>query len=167
MASSDHPYPLSALTPWLLSPCGAACRGLHRAGGASRHPRGPGHYVLCQSPADPDTLHCRSPSCKKQGTHVLGEGPGGTQVGGRADAEVLTNFPRSDSERGPQGEELGEGEAGPRTYSRLVTEVSATEFRLGIEGRVSPVEDKTWPPWRDQDKGQRTIKIECVRGQFY
>lgn len=29
------------------------------------------------------------------------------------------------------------------THNRLVTEVSATEFLLGIEGRVSPVEDKT------------------------
>lgn len=87
-------------------------------------------------------------------------------VGERAEAEVLTNFPRSDSERGPQGEELGEGEAGPRTYRRLVTEVSATEFRLGIEGRVSPVEDKTWPPWRDQDKGQRTIRLNVSEGSF-
>lgn len=40
----------------------------------------------------------------------------------------------------------------------MVTEVSAMEFRLGIEGRVSPVEDKTWPPWRDQDIGQTAIR---------
>lgn len=57
-----------------------------------------------------------------------------------------TSFPQNNSDRGLNGEKLKEGEAGSRTYSRLVTEVSATEFRLGIEGRVSPVEDKTWPP---------------------
>lgn len=83
---------------------------------------------------------------------------------GRAEAEVLTHFPRSDSERGPKGEELEEGESGSGTYSRLVTEVSATELRLGIEGSVSPVEDKTWPPWRDQDKGQRTIRLSVSEG---
>lgn len=32
----------------------------------------------------------------------------------------------------------------------MVTEVSATEFLLGIEGRVSPVEDRTWPPCKSQ-----------------
>lgn len=86
------------------------------------------------------------------------------QVRGKAEAEVLINFPRSDSERGPMGEELEEGETDSGTYSRLVTEVSATEFRLGIEGRVSPVDDKTWPPWRDQDKGQRTIRLNVSEG---
>lgn len=77
---------------------------------------------------------------------------------------MLTDFPRSDSERGPLGEELEEGETGSRTHSRLVTEVSAMEFRLGIEGRVSPVEDKTWPPWRDQDIGQTAIRWKVSEG---
>lgn len=78
---------------------------------------------------------------------------------GRAEAKALTNFPGSGSDGGLRGEELEEGEGGSRTYSRLVTEVSATEFRLGIEGRVSPAEDKTWPPWRGQDKGQMAIRL--------
>lgn len=83
--------------------------------------------------------------------HVLGKGQE-AQARGRAETKVLTNFPRSDLDREVNGEKFEEGEVGSRTYSRLVTEVSATEFRLGIDGRVSPVEDKMWPPWRGQDK---------------
>lgn len=95
--------------------------------------------------------------------HTLGKGPE-AQARGRAEAEVLADFPRGGSERGPNGEELEEGETGSRTYSRLVTEVSATEFRLGIEGSVSLVEDKTWPPWRDQEKGQMAIRLKVSEG---
>lgn len=76
-------------------------------------------------------------------------------------------FPRRDSERGPNREELEEGEGGSRTYSRLVTEVSATELRLGIEGRVSPVEDNTWPPCQGQHQDQVAIRwrvAQTVRG---
>ena len=41
-----------------------------------------------------------------------------------------------------------------------MTEVSATELRLGIEGRVSPVEDKTWPPCRGQVRGQNGSQMK-------
>lgn len=51
-----------------------------------------------------------------------------------------------------------EGEGPSWTHNRLVTEVSATEFLLGIEGRPSPVEDKTWPPCGSQDRGQTRIR---------
>lgn len=78
--------------------------------------------------------------------------------GGRAEAEVLTDLPQRDSERGPSREEPGEAGEGSRTYSRLVTEVSAMELRLGIEGRVSPVEDRTWPPCRSHVRGQMAIR---------
>lgn len=39
-----------------------------------------------------------------------------------------------------------------------MTDVSAIELRLGIEGRVRPVEDKTWPPCRGQDQSQIAVK---------
>ena len=80
------------------------------------------------------------------------------QARGRAEAEVLRVFPRKDSERGPSRKERGEAGEGSRTYSRLVTEVSATEFRLGMEGRVSPVEDTTWPPCRGHVRGQMAVR---------
>lgn len=153
----------SELMPCLFSPSGAACRGLHRADGASQHPHGPGHYVLYQSPADPDMLHCHSPSCRKQGTHTCAaEAPGGTGQGKGRSKHAHTPILEG-NQRGPNGEELEEGKVGSRTYSRLVTEVSATELRLGIEGRVSPAEDKTWPPCGDQGRGQTVIRSRVAQ----
>lgn len=84
--------PLRTL-PCLFSPCSEVCKGLHRAGGASQHPHGPGRCVLCQSPADPDMLHCHSPSCRREETRVLGTGQE-AQARGRAEAKVLTNLPQ-------------------------------------------------------------------------
>lgn len=82
-------------------------------------------------------LHCHFPSCRRQGTRA-GEVLGGTGQG-KGRSKGAHRSPPEEIQR----EELEEGEGGSRTYSRLVTEVSATELRLGIEGRVSPVEDKT------------------------
>lgn len=68
---------------------------------------------------------------------VLGSGRGRWGKGG---GRVLT----ASSPEGSGETELKEEEGGhPWTHNRLVTEVSAIEFLLGIEGRVSPVEDKT------------------------
>lgn len=74
------------------------------------------------------------------------------QMRGRAGAGCGCLLPR-----GIWGEEL-KGKGASWTHSRLVTEVSAIEFLLGIEGRVSPVEDKTWPPCRSQDGGQTRVR---------
>ena len=149
--------PLRTQRPCLLSPCGAACRGLRRADGASPRPPGPGHYALCQSPADPDTLHCHSPSCGRW-EHMCWGGAGRRGPGEGQKQRCSRVFPRRDSERGPSRKERGEAGGGSRTYSRLVTEVSATELRLGMEGRVSPVEDKTWPPCRGHVRGQMAVR---------
>lgn len=96
------------------------------------------------------------------GNTCAAEAPGGTGQGkGRskcAHKPILEG-----NQRGLNGEELEEGKVGSRTYSRLVTEVSATELRLGIEGRVSPVEDKTWPPCRDQGRGQTVIRSRVAQ----
>lgn len=78
-----HPLP-STLGPGpssKLSPCVAVCRGLRRADGASRHPPGLGHCGPCQSPADPGTPHCHSPSCRRQGHVCWGVGRTGAGRG--------------------------------------------------------------------------------------
>lgn len=149
--------PLRTQRSCLLSPCGAACRGLHRAGGALPCPPGPGHCAPCQSPADPDTLHCHSPSCGRR-EHVCWGGAGGRGPGKGQKQRGSQILPRRDSERGPSRKERGKAGGGSRTYSRLVTEVSATELRLGMEGRVSPEEDKTWPPCRGRVTGQMAVR---------
>lgn len=86
------------------------------------------------------------------GRDMCAGGGGAEQVRGRAEARYGCILPRR-----IWGEEL-KGKGASWTHNRLVTEVSATEFLLGIEGRVSPVEDKTWPPCRSQDVGQTRVR---------
>lgn len=99
---------------------------------------------------------------QEAGSTCASEAPGGTGQGKgrskRAHKPILEG-----NQRGPNGEGLEEGKVGSRTYSKLVTEVSATELRLGIEGRASPAEDKTWPPCRDQGKGQTIIRLRVAQ----
>lgn len=95
------------------------------------------------------------------------EGPGGTGQGKGKKQKCPQIFPRRDAERGPKREELEELEGGSRTYNRFVTDVSAIELRLGIEGRVRPVEDKIWPPCWGQDRGQKASRLrvpQIVKG---
>lgn len=86
-----------------------------------------------------------------------GVGPGGVARGTGGSRGAHGSSPEGIQREGPVGRSLGKRE-GSRTYSRLVTEVSATELRLGIEGRVSPVEDRTWPPCRSHVRGQMAIR---------
>lgn len=92
-----------------------------------------------------------------------GEWPGSTGQGEGKKQRCPQILAKRDAETGPSREELEKSEGGSRTYSRLVTEVSATELRLGIEGRVSPVEDKIWPPCRGQDRGQTAVRWKVAQ----
>lgn len=95
------------------------------------------------------------------------EGPGGQARGRAKNKSAHKSFPEGMQREGPRREEFEKLEGDSRTYSRLVTDVSAMELRLGIEGRVRPVEDKIWPPCWGQDRGQKAISwrvAQTVKG---